>query len=225
MAVGADELDAMVLAHLLDVLLDRPAEGIVGDQQVPALGLGVGLHEVVHDGLRRSVGARRPLERIAMAARPGNVLGAAAEEVHHLLALGDLGYRERDARGPWPDDEARALAVDRLFRAPGGRPGLRAAVAGHVLDRLAEHLHAALLERHAHAAVVERPDVCERAGLVPQPEDHDFLLLRPHDSREAQARSRGADSPDLQNVSSLLLRHSSSSKDLAQAYPLRAGIM
>ena len=135
MTVGADELQAVRLADFLDVLLHRPAEGVVGDQQVPALRLRVGLHEVVDHGLRRGVGARRPLERVAVAAGAGDVLGAAAEEVHHLLALGDLRDRERHARGPGADHEVRAFAVDRLFGAPRRGAGLRRAVARDVLDR------------------------------------------------------------------------------------------
>src|SRR5207237_2893078 len=105
------------------------------------------------------VGACRPLEGIAMAARAGDVLGAAAEVVQDFLALRHFRHRERDARGPRADHEARPFAVDRLFGAPGGGPGLRRAVARDVLDRLAEHLHAALFERHAHAAVVEWADI------------------------------------------------------------------
>src|SRR5438445_8512235 len=92
MPVGADELDAVRLADLLDVLLHRPAEGVVGDEQVPALRLGVRLHEVVDHGLRRGVGARRPLEGIAVAAAARDVLGAAAEEVQDFLALRHLRY-------------------------------------------------------------------------------------------------------------------------------------
>src|SRR6266436_1633367 len=101
--------------------------------------------------------------------------------MQRLLALRHLGYRERDAGGPRADDEPRAFAVHRLLGAPRRDAGLRAAVARDVPDRPAEDLHAALLERHLHAAVVERPDVGEGAGLIPQAEDHDLLRLRAHD--------------------------------------------
>src|SRR5512134_1022291 len=208
-AVGADEFQAVVLADFLDVLLQRPAEGVVGDQQVPALGLGVGLHEVVHHGLRGGVGARGPLEGVAVAAAARDVLGPTAEEMQHLLALGDFRHGERHARGPRPDHEARAFAVNRLLGATGGGARLRAAVARDVLDRPAEDLHAALLERHAHAAVVERADIGEGAGLVPQAEDHDLLVLRAHDAGKAQpARGTGGgDAAELEDVPALDLAH------------------
>ena len=197
MAVGADEFQAVVLSDFLHVLLDRPAEGIIGDQQVPALRLRIRLHEVVDHRLRRGIGARRPLEGIAMAARAGDVLGAAAEVVQHFLALRHFRYRERDAGGPRADHKARAFAVDRFFGAPGRGPGLRRAVARDVLDRLAEDLHAALFERHAHAAVVERPDIGKGSGLVPEAKDHDLARLRAHDRRKAERRGRGANLQDL----------------------------
>src|SRR5882672_4733633 len=203
--VGADELDAVGLADFLDVFLNRPAEGVVGDEQMPALRLRVRLHEVVHDGFRRGVGAGRPLERVAVAAAAGDVLGAAGKEVHHFLALRHLRYRERNARGPRADDELRAFGVHRLFRAPGGGAGLRAAVARDVLDRPAEDFHVALFERHPHAAVVERADVGKGAGLVPQAEDHNFLRLGAKDCWKAQPGGR--ERSDLQDVSSLDMVH------------------
>src|SRR5882672_578693 len=203
--VGADELDAVGLADFLDVFLDRPSEGIVGDEQVPALGLRVRLYEIVYYRLGGGVGAGRPLERVAVAAAAGDVLGAAGKEVHHFLALRHLRYRERNPRRPGPDDKARAFAVHRLFRAPGGGAGLRAAVARDVLDRPAEDFHVALFERHPHAAVVERADVGKGAGLVPQAEDHDFLGLRAQDRRKTHARGRKRS--DLEDVPALELAH------------------
>src|SRR5882762_7096136 len=91
MTVGTYELDPVPLADFLDVLLHGPAEGVVGDQEVPAFGLGVGLHEGVNHRLGRRVGARGPLERVAVAARSRVVLGAAVEVVKVFLPLGDPG--------------------------------------------------------------------------------------------------------------------------------------
>ena len=147
MPVGAHELDPVPLADFLDVLFDRPAERVVGDQQVPALRLGVGLHEGVDDGLRGGVRARRPLERVAMAAGARDVFGPPAEVVEHLLPLGDLRDRQRDARRPRPDDELRTIGVDGLLGATRGAARLRLVVTRDVLDRLALDLHPTLLER------------------------------------------------------------------------------
>src|SRR5216117_2753558 len=79
------------------------------------------------------------------------------------------------------------------------------AVPRDVPDRPAEDLHVALLERHPHAAVVERPDVREGAGLIPQSEDHDFLRLRAQD--RGKAPGRGRQRSDLEDVPALELAH------------------
>src|ERR1043166_6792992 len=94
-----------------------------------------------------------------------------------------------------------AGAAGTLLGAARRCAGLGGPVAGHVFDRPTEDLHVALLERHAHAPVIERPDVGERPGLVPQPEDHDLLLLRADEGREAEGRgpdARFEDVPTLQ---------------------------
>ena len=86
-------------------------------------------------------------------------------------------------------------------------PACVRAVARDVLDRPAEDLHAALLERHLHAAVVERADVGEGAGLVPQAEDDDFLRLGAEDGGETQRGAGCADGPGLEDGPALVLAH------------------
>ncbi len=220
MAVGAHELDPVVLAHFLDVLLDRPAKGVVGHQQVPALGLGVGLHEVVDDGLGRRVGAGRPLERVAMAPRARDVLGAAREVVEDLLALGDLRHGQRHARRPGADDVLRALAVDGLLGPSRRRAGLGLVVAGDVLDRAARGLHAPLLERHLHAPVEDGADVGEGPGERPQPEHHDVLALGPEHpghAEDGRARAHLQELPPAQRAHGVLPRVVAAGRDCSTA--------
>src|SRR5258706_1065360 len=78
--VGADELDTVGLADFLDVFLDRPSEGVVGDEQMPALRLRARLYEIVYYRLGGGVGACRPLERVAEAAAAGAGLRAARDQ-------------------------------------------------------------------------------------------------------------------------------------------------
>src|ERR1700737_25097 len=156
MTVGTYELDPVPLADFPDVLLHGPAEGVVGDQEVPAFGLGVGLHEVVNYRLGRRVGAGGPLERVAVAARSRDVLGTAAEVVEGLLPLGDLRNRQGDARGPGANDVFHAVGVDGLLGPPCGAARLRLVVARDVLDRLALDPYSPLVEWHLYAAIQDR---------------------------------------------------------------------
>ena len=209
--VRAHELDPVRLAHFLDVLLHRPPEGIVGHQEVPALGLGIGLHEGVHDRLGRGVRARRPLERIAVTARARDVLGAAAEVVEDLLPLGHLGDGQRDARGPGPDDVLHAVGVHRLLGPARGAARLGLVVAGDVLDGLALDLHAALVQRQLHPTIEHGAHIGERAGEGPEAQHGHFLCLGPQHGGKAEPRGRGGGAAQFQHVPSSEFAHDRSS--------------
>ena len=129
MALGADDLDTQFLGKMLLKLLQRPSEGIVRGQHIPALGVGVLLRDILHRRLHPCVVGRRPLEVVFVARQ-----GPTAEAMHALFAQGQFRDGGRNVVGPRAGDRHDVLALDGLGHATGRRAGIARAVARDIVD-------------------------------------------------------------------------------------------
>ncbi|MNN32456.1 hypothetical protein D3C81_1461780 [compost metagenome] len=138
---------AVGLHHRRGIAFQRVAEGVVGGQEEPRLAALLDHRAAGALGQRhRVIGV---VHRVRRALFVGQARGAGTDvDVDALLLRSDLVHRQRGARVGAAQQHVQPLLVHPFARLGGGDVGLVLVVGGNDFDGLAQHLAAAVLDRH-----------------------------------------------------------------------------